>query len=745
MSEAIAVRNIHELPGGIHPEEHKHQSTGQAIRTLPIPSQLIIPLNQHLGAPAKSLVNVGDRVLKGQMIGAPEGFVSAAVHASSSGTVAAIENRPVPHPSGMTALCIVIDTDGEDRWADRQPVGDYQNTDPAKLLDTIRNAGIAGLGGAGFPSAVKLQPRQPVDTLIINATECEPFITADDMLMREKAAEIVEGIQILSHILGEPKNIVIGIEDNKPEAYEALDAHLEGTGIELAEFHTKYPSGGEKQLIYILTGKEVPSGGLPADIGIVCQNIGTTYAIQQAVIEGKPLIERVTTLTGDAFEVQANAWALIGTPISHLLAQSGFDRKRASRLIMGGPMMGFTLKDGSVPVVKTTTCILAPTPEELPLPPPPQPCIRCGLCSEACPAGLLPQQLLWYAQSQNYDKLEAYSLSDCIECGACSYVCPSAIPLVQYYRAAKGEIREIKLQKVKSDKARERFEFNKARKEREEAEKAAKREARKKAAAKASKAGSSESKVDDIVKAALQRVQQSKQSPDEQRPRLERAVEHAKSRLDAAAAKLAEWEETGTPEQVEQGKARMQDARHRLDEAEQKLADLKSGESNTASVVKQKLSASPRALLQEKITGIEKRIATTEQKIAEATDEALRSALTSGLDKQRQKLAEAQQQLSETPEDSPTEAVQPEEQNAAAAAIARAQAKAVERASMSDKDRLTADIASLETRVTKARDKLAAAEAEASDHVDALRTGLEKLEAKLEKSRAELAESNPTN
>ncbi|MDO7654105.1 MAG: electron transport complex subunit RsxC, partial [Porticoccus sp.] len=284
------MRKVWDLIGGVHVPENKHQSVQDSIGTLPLPKKLIIPLNQHIGAPPKLLVSTGDKVLKGQPLAEPKGMVSVGVHAPTSGLISDISDHPIPHPSGMAARCITLIPDGEDQWIEHQGIKDFREKTPEALLEIIRSSGITGLGGAGFPTAVKLNARQPISTLIINATECEPYITADDMLMQERAEEIVEGIKILSYILGEPDEILIGIEDNKPKAYEALQPYLKDTNIELVEFTTRYPSGGEKQLIQILTGKEVSSGGLPADIGIVCQNIGTTYAVQRAIVHGEPLI-----------------------------------------------------------------------------------------------------------------------------------------------------------------------------------------------------------------------------------------------------------------------------------------------------------------------------------------------------------------------------------------------------------------------------------------------------------------------
>ena len=339
------MRQTWVTPGGVHPPENKHQSVTQPIGSLPIPEKLVVPLGQHIGAPAIACVKLGDKVLKGQKIADPAGTVSVAIHAPTSGTVSAIEARPIAHSSGIEALCIEITSDGKDQWIALQGIADFEHTTPKTLLSIITDAGIAGMGGAGFPTAVKLNPgfHRPIDTLIVNATECEPYITADDALIRERAEEIIEGIRILSHTLGNPSNILIGIEDNKPEAIQALEPHTQDTGINVVSFPTKYPSGGEKQLIYILTGKELPSGQIPADIGIVCVNIGTTYAIKRAVVEGEPLVSRVTTMTGEACEINRNYDVLIGTPVSHMLEHNKFDAEKCSRVIMGGPMMGFSL------------------------------------------------------------------------------------------------------------------------------------------------------------------------------------------------------------------------------------------------------------------------------------------------------------------------------------------------------------------------------------------------------------------
>nr|WP_067298563.1 electron transport complex subunit RsxC [Marinobacterium profundum] len=473
--------HVFAFHGGVHPPENKRQSTRTPIRQAPLPDQLILPLSQHIGTPAEPLVKVGDKVLKGQRIAEPVGRISAALHAPTSGTVSAIGPHPIPHASGMQANCIVIDSDGEDRWVEHAGLANYQSLGKGPLTDYIRNSGITGMGGAGFPTDVKLHLGDDhiVNTLIINAAECEPYITADDMLMRERADDIVAGIEIIDHLL-KPSHILIGIEDNKPQAIRALEKALVGCklNIDLRVVPTKYPSGGEKQLIKLLTNVEVPSGRIPADVGIVCQNVGTAYATARAVHQGEPLISRIVTLTGEAVAQPQNFETLIGTPYSLLLRAARVSPNDLYRLVVGGPMMGFSVDNDQIPVIKTTNCLIAASPDEMPEAPPAQECIRCGLCEQVCPAELLPQQLYWFAKGRELDKAKNHNLFDCIECGACSYVCSSAIPLVQYYRNAKAEIRSDDAEQRKAEHARVRFEARQARLEAEQAEKEARRKAR---------------------------------------------------------------------------------------------------------------------------------------------------------------------------------------------------------------------------------------------------------------------------
>jgi len=467
----IDLRQFH---GGVHVAGHKDLSCEMAITPAPIPPQLILPLLQHIGEPTKPIVTVGDKVLKGQIIAHCRAqdcslLMSAPVHASTSGTVVAIESRAVPHPSGLNATCIVIETDGQDQWIERLPMLDYAEKQPAEVRAHIARAGVVGLGGAGFPAHMKLRP-QGIDTLIINGAECEPYITCDDRLMREYPQDIIAGAQILMHILGGAQRCIIAVEDNKPQAYQALLAATQAH-IEIVQVPTLYPTGGERQLIKILTNKEISKNNLPASIGIIVHNIETSRAIYRAVNHGQPLISRVLTVTGQGVENPKNLEVLLGTPIHELLKYCKV-KPTTERLIMGGAMMGFTLPNDEMPVIKTTNCLIAATAEECVFPTEAMPCIRCGACAEVCPVNLLPQQLYWYTIAKDFNKAQDYYLFDCIDCGCCAYVCPSHIPLVSYYRYAKAEIRASGKEQQKAELARKRHEFRTFRLERDKAERA---------------------------------------------------------------------------------------------------------------------------------------------------------------------------------------------------------------------------------------------------------------------------------
>ncbi|MDD5403262.1 MAG: electron transport complex subunit RsxC [Sulfuricella sp.] len=491
------MRTLHPFHGGIHPPEHKSQSTRQGIAAAPLPARLVVPLRQHNGNPARPVVAVGDHVLKGQMIGAPEGFISAAVHAPASGRVMAIEMQPIPHPSGLPDVSVVLEPDGEERWIERQAI-DYRAIDPADLRNRLRDAGVVGLGGAVFPSHIKLDA-SGLETLVINAAECEPYITCDDMLMRERAAEVVQGIAIMQHVMA-AREVLIGIEDNKPEAISAMQAACQGSGFEVVTVPTLYPSGSAKQLIKLLTGKEVPSGALAPQVGVQCFNVATAYTIHRAVNHGEPVISRIVTLTGN-MEEPRNYEVLIGTPVGELVKVAK-PRADTSGYLMGGPMMGLPLTDPGVPVVKATNCIIATSAELFPPPPRAMPCIRCTRCAQACPADLQPQELFWFAKAKNFAKAQEYQLFDCIECGCCNYVCPSHIPLVQFYRFAKSEIHAQERDRKASERARERHEFREFRLEREKQEKAAKHAAKAAQAAASPDGGSGDEAA--AKKAAIQ-------------------------------------------------------------------------------------------------------------------------------------------------------------------------------------------------------------------------------------------------
>jgi len=788
------MRKIWDIHGGIHPAENKHQSLLNPIENAGIPAQLILPLAQHIGAPASPIVNVGDRVLKGQMIAEAKGFVSAPVHAPTSGTIAAIESRVIPHPSGMSASCIVIDTDGKDEWIAHQGVEDYTRLSKLELVDRIRQAGIAGMGGAGFPAAVKLSTRddKPIETLILNGTECEPYITADDILMRERAAEIIAGAEILRHIIKPNKETLIGVEDNKPEGIAALKKAAEGTGIEIVVFPTKYPSGGEKQLIQILTGKEVPAGGLPSDVGIVCQNIGTATAIYRAIQFGEPLISRITTITGEACERPQNYEVLLGTPVQHLLNKSGFNKENCIRLIMGGPMMGYTLQDTAVPIVKTSNCILAPTVAELPPPPPAQACIRCGMCAEACPVSLLPQQMYWFARAQEHEKLENHQLFDCIECGACSFVCPSNIPLVQYYRASKAEIRQAQQDKIKSERSKERFEARTARLEQEEAEKEAKRAARMEAAkAKAAAAANAaETSKTDIIQAAIERSKakqaesadpahaaiaraQAKrdggaeeESPQEKTERLQKLLASAEKRLVAAKEKLALAQEQQS-DNADAFATAVSKTEEKLSSIKQELASHEATLAPAATSAPSTDSADPaqaaiaRALakragagadestedkttrLQNAVATTEKRLAAAQQKLALAQEQndANVGAFATGVEKTQAKLDAAKKELADHQATlgANDTAEQVASDDPVQVAIERAKAAREAQANMSEADKIKQNIESLENRIAKSKEKLEAARAAGDDKADILADSLAKLEERLAAAQQQLS------
>jgi Na+-translocating ferredoxin:NAD+ oxidoreductase subunit C len=467
---------IFKFNGGVHPPENKAQSTQLPIGQLSLPAKIVLPLRQHVGNIPKIKVAVGDKVLKGQLIAEAEGAVSAAIHASTSGTVTAIEDAIIPHPSGLPDRCITITPDGKDAWIERKPQ-DWKLAERKDLVASLRLSGIVGLGGATFPTHIKLRSdgQSGVNTLIINAAECEPYITCDDMLMRERADEIVKGIAIAQHLLGAEK-VLIGIEDNKPEASATMQAAIGAaniTGMQVVVVPTLYPSGDARRLVHLVLGTEIPFDKRTTEMGLQVFNVATVLALYRYFELGEPSISRIVSMTGNVKQPQ-NFEVLFGTPLPHLVAAAGGAKPATTHYIMGGPMMGFDLPSENVPITKAANCIIAASVNLFAPPPPAMPCIRCARCADVCPVNLQPQELYWFAKSDNFEKAQDYKLFDCIECGACSYVCPSNIPLVQYYRYAKSEIIAIDKAHEAADLARERNDFRLARIEREKLERAQK-------------------------------------------------------------------------------------------------------------------------------------------------------------------------------------------------------------------------------------------------------------------------------
>ena len=556
--EQLDKGHLWRSPGGIHPPELKTLSNQSVISSLPLPSRFVVPV-PLVGQLATMSVKVGDHVLKGQALTEGAGFTYLPVHAPTSGVVVAIEQHNSNHASTLPVLSCIIEADGQDTWCELIP-NQLEQLSKSAILDKIKQAGIAGMGGAAFPSHVKLNPASEIDLVIINGVECEPYISADDRLMRDYSDEILTGISIIHHLLN-PQRIVIAIEDNKPEAAKAMQAAITRSTlpndiIRVTVIPTKYPSGGEKQLIQIITGKEVPSGAIPAQLGIVMHNVGTAYAIQEAVLQGKPLIERVVTFTGERVGKPGNYWLRIGTTVADALNQVNFAPDNGQKVIVGGPMMGYALADLDVPILKGTNCLLTPSQAEIAPDADEKACIRCGECAVACPALLLPQQLFWHAKAEEYDKAASFNLKDCIECGCCSYVCPSDIPLVEYYRVAKSALKNTAEEKLQAERAKQRFEV---RLQRLEDEKTAREEKSKQAAAK--RQANMKSSDKDAVAAAMARIAAKKaqtadatkdsvtthtnitdapsvavDSPDAKKTAVSAAIERAKAKKAAIAA-----------------------------------------------------------------------------------------------------------------------------------------------------------------------------------------------------------------
>jgi electron transport complex protein RnfC len=471
LSQAQSVaQQLHHFHGGLRLRHNKKISCQTPVEKTPLATRYYVPLLQHSGREAEAIVSQGQKVLKGEQIGCFEHLGRGCIHAPTSGTVTAIISHPISHPSGADGRCVVIKPDGLDQWKDLEPIVDWEQASPLELRQAIGSAGIVGLGGAVFPTGFKVNQasERGIHTLVLNGSECEPYISCDEMLMREQPGSIVLGARILQKAVGASRT-VIAIEDQMGAVNAALVRAVEKSGagtIDIVKVTTIYPEGGEKQLIKVLTGLEVPSGGRPTDLGLLCQNVATATAVARAVTEGKPLIERIVTITGNGVRKPRNLLAQIGTPISNLVDQCGGYTSDAARMILGGPMMGYALSSDGNPVIKAANCILVLSEDDIRPPQPEMPCIRCGECARVCPSILLPQELNRFIRNGVWDDATELGLSDCIECGCCDFVCPSHIPLVDWFRFGKSELHLLDQERARAEAAKQRFEARDARLER---------------------------------------------------------------------------------------------------------------------------------------------------------------------------------------------------------------------------------------------------------------------------------------
>lgn len=440
--------------GGIHIPNPYPVKESEVRRVAP-PEQVVLLLQQRVSGEARPCVEIGDKVLTGQIIAKTLSKYPTYVHASISGVISAIEKRPIPHPPDIDGMCIVIDSDGKDKWIEIEKCGqDFQSYTPRKVIRRIRKAGIVGMGGAGFPTHTKIFNAQGAQTLIVNATECEPGIMCDDSLMQEYPHEVIRGTEVLMYACG-AQNTIIAIEDDKQEAYQSLLTFNHNNNISIVQIPVKYTSGTEKILIKTLLGIEIPSGEFSSAHGVLCQNVSTVKAIYDAVIDNRPLVSRIVTVTGSAVKKPRNYEVRLGTSFASLVTQSQLNNN-LHHIRIGGMMMGVDVSGIQYPICKITNCIFL---NNTILKPSTQSCIRCGQCNEVCPVGLLPQQLFWYTKSENIERAMVYNLKDCIECRCCDIVCPSHIPLAEYFSFAKALHYKQTREKKKIDVARERFEF----------------------------------------------------------------------------------------------------------------------------------------------------------------------------------------------------------------------------------------------------------------------------------------------
>ena len=729
--EQVKLGKIWDFPGGVHPPERKHLSNGSTINTLPLPQALYVPLKQHIGSAGELIVKAGQNVKKGQALTEPTTGLSLPVHAPTSGVIESIVNHVSAHPSGIAEPTLVLIPDGLEESVEAQPLNNWQQASAQTIAEHLQTMAIAGLGGATFPTYIKANSNKQIELLIINAVECEPYITSDDMLMREHADEIILGMQVLAHAAG-IKHMLIGIEDNKPEAIDAMEsACADIDNIEVRVVPTKYPSGGEKQLVQLLTNRQVPSGGLPADLGILVQNVGTAFAVKRAVIDGLPLTNRVVTVTGESITAPQNLWVPFGTQVKDLLAYTGITADKNQRVIMGGPMMGFNIMDGAMPVVKATNCILAPNDYYMPMRETEQACIRCGDCAAACPAELLPQQMLWFSKAQDQEKLEEYNLFDCIECGACAYVCPSQIPLVQYYRTSKAEIRQAKEDKVKAEKAKIRFE---QRQERLEREKEARLKRHQEATERRRNAMAKDDSAKDKIAAALARAKAKKEGKpadtEQQAPKdkVAEAIARAKAKKEAkqtandsqsptdTSATPAEDKKAQVAAAIARAKAK-KDAKNAENTADSTNAlepevspEQETKDKVAAAIARAKAKKAAKATEQSRATEETSSIVETDPE--QAKKDKVAAAIARAKAKKAEK--EAESSASEQAEE-PTSNVDPEQakKDKVAAAIARAKAKKAEKEAESSASEQAEEPTSNVAPEQAKKDKVAAAIARA--------------------------------